>query len=105
MKKVIVLILIAAFAMPLTVFPVVAVAAAETAVTDVGNKLCPVTEKPVSGKDFVSYQGKRYGLCDAASEKVFLEDPSLYIFKVYAQEPGLANPEKPAETKSEGAKY
>ena len=54
----------------------------QAAVVDAGNKLCPVSGDPVSGNDFVIYQGKRYGLCCAACEKIFLRDPAKYIARL-----------------------
>lgn len=48
-------------------------------IVNVGNKVCPVTGKSVSGKDFVVYQGKRYGLCCPACKAMFLSDPAKYI--------------------------
>lgn len=53
-------------------------------IVDVGNKTCPVMGGPVSGKDFVVYEGKRYGLCCPGCEKAFLADPAQYIAKVNA---------------------
>lgn len=52
--------------------------AAVSQVTDAGNKMCPVSGGPVSGKDFVTYGGKKYGLCCAGCEKEFLKDPAKY---------------------------
>lgn len=56
------------------------VVAGET--VEVGNKLCPVSGQPVSGRDFVAYQGKRYGLCCSMCEKSFLSDPVKYISRL-----------------------
>ena len=50
-----------------------------TAVVDAGNTVCPVSGGKVSGKHFVEYQGKRYGLCCAHCEKEFKKDPEKYI--------------------------
>ena len=33
----------------------------EVKIEDVGNKTCPITGSPVTGKDFVVYKEKRYG--------------------------------------------
>ncbi len=49
---------------------------------EVGNKLCPVSGQPVSGRDFAVYQGKRYGLCCPMCEKSFLSDPQKYISRM-----------------------
>lgn len=51
----------------------------ETAVIDVGNKVCPLSGDEVKGKDFVEYQGKRYGICCAMCAKNFLKNPEKYI--------------------------
>lgn len=50
--------------------------------TDAGNKSCPISGDPVSGKDFVVYNGVRYGLCCKGCEKQFLQDPNKYIQKL-----------------------
>lgn len=57
-------------------------AVSSTQAADAGNKLCPVSGNPVSGTDFVVYDGKRYGLCCPMCEKPFLLDPVKYIAKV-----------------------
>lgn len=51
-------------------------------VVDAGNKSCPITGEPVSGKDFVTYEGVRYGLCCKSCDKMFLKDPNKYIQKL-----------------------
>jgi YHS domain-containing protein len=87
MKKLLAIALMAMFLMPLVVPQ--AFAAKETTPTgivDAGNKLCPVSGDPVSGTNFVVYQGKRYGLCCPMCEKPFLSDPSKYIAKMKKQE-------------------
>jgi len=48
----------------------------------VGNMICPVEGGPVSGTDFVEYQGKSYGLCCPMCKAKFLADPETYIAKV-----------------------
>lgn len=55
-------------------------------VVDAENKLCPVSGDPVSGKDFVVYDGKRYGLCCPMCEKKFNADPITYIEKLETME-------------------
>ena len=55
------------------------------AVVDVGNKICPVSGDPVSGKDFVVFKGKRYGLCCSKCKKPFLKDPKKYIGQIGAR--------------------
>ncbi|MFA7255702.1 MAG: hypothetical protein WC133_06360 [Candidatus Omnitrophota bacterium] len=87
MKKVLVFALLMAFLMPLMTSQ--AFAAEETAqngIVDAGNKLCPISGEPVSGNDFVTYQGKRFGLCCSGCEKMFLAEPEKYLAKMNAQE-------------------
>lgn len=55
-------------------------------IVDAGNTMCPLTGAPVSGKDFVSYKGKRYGLCCPMCKKAFLKEPEKYIAKLKAAE-------------------
>lgn len=71
-------------------FPQGAVAAPtqETGVVDVGNKFCPVSGDEVSGKSFMVYEGKRYGLCCPMCEDKFLKNPQKYIAKMELQEKG-----------------
>ncbi|HOW88510.1 MAG TPA: YHS domain-containing protein [Candidatus Omnitrophota bacterium] len=78
MKKIVVVVLLLVFLMPVMVSPVLAAEKSETGITDVGNKICPVMGGPVSGKDFVVYQGKRYGLCCPACKAAFLAHPEKY---------------------------
>ena len=59
---------------------------ATSGVTEVGNKFCPVSGDKVSGKHFVEYQGKKYGLCCPMCEKDFKRDPKKYIAKMAKQE-------------------
>jgi YHS domain-containing protein len=63
-----------------------AVSASTEQVTDVGNKFCPVSGDKVSGQSFVTYQGKRYGMCCPMCEQAFLADPAKYIAKTMEQE-------------------
>ena len=58
--------------------------AAEGAIVDVGNRVCPVSGDKVSGKHFVVYEGKRYGLCCPHCEKEFKKDPAKYIAQLEA---------------------
>ena len=51
----------------------------EVKIEDVGNKTCPITGSPVTGKDFVVYKEKRYGTCCSGCDKEFLKDPEKYI--------------------------
>jgi YHS domain-containing protein len=98
MKKIIVVFLILAFAMPVLTAPAFAAPAKEMkmgmhkGVVDVGNKLCPVSGDPVSGKNFVTYKGKRYGLCCPQCKKPFLKEPDKYIAKMNAQEAKVVVP-------------
>jgi YHS domain-containing protein len=86
MKKMIVLALLVVFVMPLAVSSRVLAAgeAVQAEITDAGNQLCPVMGGPVSGKDFVVFEGKRYGLCCPGCEKTFRNDPVKYVAKVNA---------------------
>ncbi len=98
MKKLMVLALLAALAMPLTTSLVFAAdETAQAGVTDVGNKLCPVMGGSVSGKDFVVYEGKRYGLCCPGCDKTFLSDPAQYVAKVNAAQSASQQMEKDME--------
>jgi len=67
---------------------------AAAAVVDVGNAVCPVSGDKISGKHFVEYQGKRYGLCCAHCEKEFKKDPEKYTASLA---------ESPAEAPGTGA--
>ncbi len=87
MKKMIVLALLVVLMMPLAASQVLAAdETAQAGIVDVGNKMCPVMDGPVNGKDFVVYEGKRYGLCCPGCDKTFLSDPAKYIAKVNATE-------------------
>lgn len=88
MKKLMVTLVILAFAFPVWV-PGLSAQAAEgeavmeqEVVVEVGNKVCPVTGNPVSGKDFVEYKGKRYGICCPACKDKFLADADAMVAKV-----------------------
>ena len=63
---------------------------------DVGNKFCPVSGDKVSGKHFVMYQGKKYGLCCAACKGKFERNPEKFIVNMEAHEAG----DMPEETHS-----
>ena len=87
MKKLIVLALLLVFIMPLAASQVLAAdETVQAGIVDVGNKMCPVMGGAVNGKDFVVYEGKRYGLCCPGCDKTFLSDPAKYIAKVNAAE-------------------
>ncbi len=93
MKKLIVLALLAVFVMPLAVSQGYAAdKTAQTGIVDVDNKFCPVMGGPVNGRDFVVYEGKRYGLCCPGCDKTFLSDPAKYIAKMERQESVPAAP-------------
>ncbi len=80
MKKIIVLVLLLAFMMPVAASQVFAAEkASQTGIVDAGNKLCPVSGDPVSGHNFVVYNGKRYGLCCPMCERPFLANPEKYL--------------------------
>lgn len=99
MKKLIMLALLVVFVMPVAVPQVFASdEAAQTRIVDVGNKLCPVMGGPVNGKDFVVYEGKRYGLCCPGCDKTFLSDPAKYIAKVNASESVVLSSDSASET-------
>jgi YHS domain-containing protein len=86
MKKMIVWALLLAFVMPLAAAKTFAAdEAAQAGIVDVGNTKCPVMGGPVNGKDFVVYEGMRYGLCCPGCDKTFLSDPAKYIAKVNAE--------------------
>ncbi len=86
MKKWITLALLVVFLMPLAVLP--AFAAEKTVAA--GNRFCPVSGDPVSGTNFVEYQGKTYGLCCPACKAAFLADPAKAIAKMRIQEAAAA---------------
>jgi len=101
MKKWIVLVLLVASMMPLAASQVVAAdetarsrgldgQSSQTGIVDVGNKYCPVMGGPIGGKDFVVYQGKRYGLCCPGCGKTFLSDPAKYLAQMEAKEKASA---------------
>jgi YHS domain-containing protein len=54
---------------------------------DVGNTKCPIMGGPVSGKDFIEYQGKRYGICCAGCAEEFEKNPEKYLAKLKEVEP------------------
>jgi YHS domain-containing protein len=47
-------------------------------VFDAGNKVCPVLGEKVDGKNFYTYNGKRYGLCCPMCQAEFEKDPAKY---------------------------
>ena len=62
---------------------------AETAqFTDVENKFCPVSGDKVSGKNFITHEGKRYGLCCQMCDKKFMANPEKFIAQMNEQEEG-----------------
>ena len=48
-------------------------------VVDVNNENCPVSDEPVSGKNFAEYEGHRYGFCCDMCIRKFNSDPKKYI--------------------------
>ena len=74
---------------------------AQTGIMDVGNKMCPVMDGPVNGKNFVVYEGKRYGLCCPGCDKTFLSDPAKYIAQMEAKEKAVAPVATPVDPASE----
>lgn len=88
MKIIIVLALIVAGMLSFSGSQIFAAEKAQLAgIVEGNNTLCPVSGKPVSGKDFVIYKGKRYGLCCPACKAVFLKSPAKYVAKMIRQEP------------------
>jgi YHS domain-containing protein len=77
---------------PVMVSPVFAAKKASAGVVNVGNKMCPVSGDPVSGKDFVVYKGKRYDLCCPMCKKPFSKDPEKYVAKVNAEKVSAVAP-------------
>ncbi len=53
-------------------------------IVDAGNKHCPIEGELVSGKEFVTYKGVRYGLCCHGCNKTFLKNPEKYIAQMKA---------------------
>jgi len=86
MKTLIVIVLMLACAMSVAAPQVLVAEQPPAGIVDGGNKLCPVSGDPVSGSDFVIYQGKRYGLCCPMCKGPFLSDPAKYIAKMVKQE-------------------
>ena len=52
---------------------------------NVGKKMCPVSGEEVTGKHFVDYNGKRYGLCCPMCANKFKRDPEKYLKKMTSQ--------------------
>ena len=102
MKKIIAVIIILALMLPGMIPPAFAANKVKNSIQDVGNKLCPVMGGPVNGKDFVVYEGKRYGLCCPGCDKVFLSNPGKYIVQMEAKEKTSVSTAKvnPDEAKS-----
>lgn len=46
---------------------------------DAGNQICPVSGDKVSGKDFVVFNGKKYGLCCKPCGNKFKKSPDKYL--------------------------
>lgn len=90
MKRMAVWMLFVAFVMPLAASQIFAAdGKAPSGIVDAGNKLCPVSDDPVSGTDFVEYQGKRYGLCCPMCKAMFLKNPEKHIAQMEAKQKGL----------------
>ena len=56
----------------------VSVAAKSESVTEVGNKICPVSGDKAQSKWNAVYQGKRYSFCCPACIKKFKRNPKKY---------------------------
>jgi YHS domain-containing protein len=57
----------------------------EAAVVEVGNKICPVSGRPIGSMGegvTYAYQGKKYQLCCAGCIEKFKADPEKYIDKI-----------------------
>lgn len=93
MKKIVVItvlvLLLAPAAWPIEKTP----PASSSAVVDAGNKFCPVSGDKVSGKDFVEYKGKRFGLCCKQCAGKFKKNPEKYIAKLAGQSEGVSEME------------
>ena len=101
MKKTLRLFILLAFTMSGAVIPAFAAYTedkSEAGAVDVGNKYCPTTPapEPVSGKDSVVFQGKRYGLSSPEAKEIFLSSPSFYIEKMEKREAEMAQMPAPA---------
>ena len=74
-------------------------------IVDAGNKMCPVSGDPVSGKNFVTYKGVRYGLCCPMCEGPFLKNPGKYLAAMKTGKPAsgmkMAMPASAASKKME----
>jgi len=72
---------IASFVFPLFLSPILLSAemGKAQAIVEVGNKMCPVSGDKVSGKNFVEYEGKRYGLCCKMCADKFNKNPEKFI--------------------------
>ena len=106
MKKLIAVMMVLAFATSFLAVPAfAAVPQTGKGIVDAGNKLCPVSGDPVSGKNFVVYKGVRYGLCCPACRRSFLKDPEKYLAAMKAGKPeGGVKMEMPVPAKVEGKK-
>jgi YHS domain-containing protein len=107
MKKAMVWIVVLALMMPVSAAPVFA--AVKKGVADAGNKTCPVSGDPVSGQDFITYNGVRYGLCCRMCVKPFLKDPKKYLSAMAKGEPAggmsmVMSDTSPSEEKKNDAK-
>ncbi|MDD5449820.1 MAG: YHS domain-containing protein [Candidatus Omnitrophica bacterium] len=61
---------------------------AQTAVEEVGNKICPVSGEEITeeGKATYEYKGKTYNFCCPMCIDEFKKDPEKYIEKIKEQE-------------------
>ena len=104
MKKLLAVALWVMFLTPVAASQIHAVEkATQAGVVDVGNKLCPVSGDTVSGKNFVIYEGKRYGLCCPMCEAPFRKNPEKYIAAMQQGKPatGMAMTTNSDAAKSE----
>ena len=73
------------------------IASAQEKIVDAENAICPVCGNPVSGKDSVVYNGKRYGLCCPHCAHPFLNESQKYISSMEKVDQGIvANETKSA---------
>ena len=106
MKKLIAAVMVLALAVSFLAVPAfAAMPKAGKGIVDAGNKLCPVSGDPVSGKNFVTYKGVRYGLCCPMCKKPFLKDPEKYLAAMQKGKPAVGmKMAMPASAQSEAKK-
>ena|SRR3989338_2215078 len=86
MKKLVILTTLFLLAAPLTWAIGEKASVPSSSVVEAGNKFCPVSGDKVSGKHFVEYQGKKYGLCCKMCANKFKKNPEKYLTAMVNQE-------------------